>query len=61
MAKGDPLPNTSILPKTKRYLLSPVFDGMNVIPENVDYCVRLIKQNPQWGLSLQVHKLIGIR
>lgn len=61
MAKGDPLPDVSILPRTKRYLLSPVFDGMNVIPENVDYCVELIKQNPQWGLSLQVHKLIGIR
>ncbi|HCB88647.1 MAG TPA: radical SAM protein, partial [Porphyromonadaceae bacterium] len=33
----------------------------NVIQENVDYCVELIKQNPHWGLSLQVHKLIGIR
>lgn len=61
MAKGDPLPDVSVLPKTKRYLLSPIFDGMNVIQENVDYCVELIKQNPHWGLSLQVHKLIGIR
>jgi Organic radical activating enzymes len=61
IATGDPLPDISILPKTKRYLLSPVFDNMNVVQDNVDYCVELIKKNPQWVLSLQVHKLIGIR
>lgn len=61
MAKGDPLPDIFILPRSKRYLLSPIFDGMNVVQENVDYCVELIKQHPQWGLSLQMHKLIGIR
>lgn len=59
--KGDPLPDISILPKTTRYLLSPIFDGATVIQENVDYCVSLIKENPLWALSLQTHKLIGIR
>lgn len=61
IAKGDPLPDISILPKTNRYLLSPIFDDLVVIQENVDYCIGLIKQNPQWALSLQTHKLIGIR
>ncbi|MDO5664592.1 MAG: 7-carboxy-7-deazaguanine synthase QueE [Bacteroidia bacterium] len=61
ISKGDLLPDISILPKTNRYLLSPIFDDLNVIQENVDYCVELIKQNPQWVLSLQMHKLIGIR
>jgi organic radical activating enzyme len=61
MKKGDLLPDISILPKAKRYLLSPIFDGQNIVRENVDYCVELIKQNPQWGLSLQMHKLIDIQ
>lgn len=61
MEKGDPLPDVSVLPQAERYLLSPIFDGQTVIPENVDYCVALIKQNPTWALSLQTHKLIGIR
>lgn len=59
--KDDPLPDISILPKTNRYLLSPIFDGSSVIQENVDYCISLIKENPVWALSLQIHKLIGIR
>lgn len=59
--KGDSLPDISQLPKTNRYLLSPIFDRNSVIQENVDYCVSLIKENPVWALSLQTHKLIGIR
>ncbi len=59
--KGDPLPDISILPRTTRYLLSPIFDNNRIIPENVDYCISLIKDHPLWALSLQTHKLIGIR
>lgn len=59
--KDDPLPDIAILPKAKKYLLSPIFNGSQIIQDNVDYCVALVKENPQWALSLQVHKLIGIR
>jgi organic radical activating enzyme len=59
--KGDVLPDIQILPKAKKYLLSPIFEGDHIIPENVNYCIRLIMDNPQWALSLQTHKLIGIR
>jgi len=61
MRVGDPLPDISVLPRTDRYLLSPIFEGQQMIPENVDYCISLIKQHPEWALSLQTHKLIGIR
>lgn len=61
IAKGDPLPDVSVLPKAKRYLLSPIFDGLEMVRDNVDYCVELVKKNPQWALSLQMHKLIGMR
>lgn len=58
---GDSLPDASILPKAKHYFLSPIFDNEKIIPENVDYCISLIKEHPLWALSLQTHKLIGIR
>ena len=61
MQKGDALPDISILPKAKKYLLSPIFDEQQIVGENVDYCIELIKKNPRWALSLQTHKLIGIR
>ena len=61
MRKGDALPDVSTLPKAKRYLLSPVFDEQAIVRENVEYCVGLIKKNWEWGLSLQMHKLIEIQ
>ena len=59
--EGDSLPDISILPQARRYLLSPIFDNHDIIPENIAYCIQLIKQYPQWALSLQTHKLIGIQ
>lgn len=60
ISKGDPLPDISILPQAKRYLLSPIFDDKTIIPENVEYCIDLVMQNPPWALSIQTHKLLGI-
>jgi len=59
--KGDTLPDISILPKARHHFLSPIFDNQKIIQENIDYCISLVKENPQWALSLQIHKLIGIR
>lgn len=59
--KGDSLPDIAVLPETERYLLSPIFDDQTIMQENVDHCVALVKENPLWALSLQIHKLIGIR
>ncbi|WP_165022860.1 7-carboxy-7-deazaguanine synthase QueE [Dysgonomonas sp. ZJ279] len=58
--KGDKLPDISIFPKADNYFLSPIFDGDKLNIENANYCVELIKANPQWRLSLQIHKLIHI-
>lgn len=57
---GDVLPDISIFPKADKYFVSPIFDGNNINQSNVDYCVELIKQDPRWTLSLQIHKLIHI-
>lgn len=60
IAKGDTIPEIEIFPKADKYFLSPIFDGSQPIKENIEYCVEQILKNPQWQLSLQIHKLIGI-
>jgi organic radical activating enzyme len=57
IAGGDKLPDIDELPTAKRYYLSPI----DVSPENADYCLQLIKENPRWRLSVQIHKLLNIR
>lgn len=61
IAKGDVVPDISSLPKAKKYYLSPIFDGVEPVQENINYCIEQVKLHPQWALSLQLHKLIGIR
>lgn len=57
---GDLIPDISVFPQADNYFLSPVFDGDKINLQNVDYCVEQIKHNPDWKLSLQIHKLIHI-
>lgn len=45
----------------EHYLISPAFDGDQIDRRAVDWCVRLVKENPQWRLSLQTHKWISAR
>lgn len=40
-----------------RLLLQPEWDTPESVPLIVDY----VKQNPQWGISLQTHKFLGVR
>lgn len=40
--------------------LSPCFDGSTPNYERIKQTVEYIKKNPQWKLSIQTHKLIGI-
>lgn len=61
IAKGDSCPRVEDFPTAQHYFLSPIFDGDQIIPDNVTYCEGLIEQDPRWRLSLQTHKLIGIR
>jgi organic radical activating enzyme len=59
--KGDIIPSIQSLPEAVFYFLSPIFTADQVsTKENIDYCVAQIKLHPEWRLSLQIHKLIGI-
>jgi len=62
---GDFLPEITELPPAENYFISPVFLGEEKKrflqnDENIAYCIDLIKSNPQWRLSLQLHKLLNI-
>jgi len=55
------IPPIESLPEAKYYFLSPVFTENEVETKaNINYCVKMVKQYPEWRLSLQIHKLIGI-
>ena len=58
---GDQLPAIDSLPSAEYYFLSPVFSAdEKETSANIAYCVDYIKKSPEWRLSLQIHKLIGI-
>ena len=58
---NDPVPAIDLLPQAAYYFLSPVFTNNEILTKaNIDYCVEQVKQHPEWRLSLQVHKWIGI-
>ncbi|MDR1544044.1 MAG: 7-carboxy-7-deazaguanine synthase QueE [Prevotellaceae bacterium] len=54
---GDKIPYTVELPKADHYFVSPI----DVAPENIAYCLDFVKKNPQWKLSVQIHKLLNIK
>jgi len=59
--KNYTIPSIESLPEAKHYFLSPIFTkNPTETKANIDYCVQQIKQNSQWRLSLQMHKLIDI-
>ncbi len=43
------------------YLISPAADGQLIRPDVMQWCIDLVKQNPQWRLSVQLHKVWGVR
>jgi 7-carboxy-7-deazaguanine synthase len=56
---GDSLPQKT--GNFKHYLISPEmnYDVPNF--ENINYCIELVKNNPEWRLSTQSHKFLKIR
>lgn len=47
--------------KADHQLISPAFDGDRLPLETLDWCIRLVMENPAWRLSMQQHKLWNIR
>ena len=52
---GQALPKTVV--DAKYRLISPAFNGLSVDRKALDWCLKLVKENPTWRLSPQMHKL----
>jgi len=59
IAHDQPIPETTV--QADHYLLSPVFYGTVVSHRALDWCIRLVKENPRWKLSVQQHKAWDVR
>lgn len=53
--KGQDIPNPSIT--ADHYCISPHSDGMEINLDNLTHCIELCKHNPEWALSVQMHKI----
>lgn len=59
VAAGEPIPSTPV--KAQHQFISPAFDGLNPNNDAMKWCVGLVHANPEWRLSLQSHKFMGVR
>lgn len=57
-------PAVESLPPARAYFLSPIYEPSEAIStplRALEECIEYIKQHPIWRLSIQLHKIIGIR
>ena len=59
VAEGRALPETRV--EAGHYWISPAFEGDRVDRRTLEWCIRLVQENPKWGLSVQMHKFLGVR
>lgn len=57
-AHGQGIPKTQVT-ATHRYYISPAWGPE--IKKNLAWCIELVKENPEWTLSLQQHKIFQVR
>lgn len=43
------------------YYLSPHFEGNQISEKNLEHCLKLAEENPQWKVSVQRHKISNLR
>ena len=63
---ADAIPDIEQLPKATHYFISPVFLGekkkrFELNRRVLKYCIAFIQENTRWRLSVQQHKLWGLR
>jgi organic radical activating enzyme len=56
---GQAIPKSVV--EAEHYLISPAFEGAEVDPRTLDWCIRLCRETPPWRLSVQQHKLWRVR
>jgi len=56
---GQQIPKPQIT--ADHLFISPHFDGNKINHDNLNHCLQLCRDNPQWRLSVQIHKLLNLR
>jgi hypothetical protein len=56
---GQGIPQTVV--DAQNYLISPAFDGVDLGKRDLAWCIQLVRENPKWRLSVQLHKLWEVR
>lgn len=56
---GQGIPKTVVQAEHK--LISPAFEGNELDRRTLAWCIRLVKEHPEWRLSIQMHKAWRIR
>tara|TARA_R100000458_G_C8278525_1_gene254879 strand:+ start:906 stop:1520 length:615 start_codon:yes stop_codon:yes gene_type:complete len=56
---GQGIPKPKIKAKVK--IISPAFDAREVPRETLKWCIQLVKDNPEWRLSVQQHNQWKVR
>jgi len=56
---GQGIPKPKI--EAQHHLISPHAEAGVIRPDVLKWCIDLVKQNPQWRLSCQLHKLWSVR
>lgn len=52
---GQGIPKTTV--QAEHYLISPAFEASGFVePATLQWCIKLVKENPKWRLSVQQHK-----
>jgi organic radical activating enzyme len=59
LTAGQPLPENPI--EAQHYLISPAWEPDGSLKlETAQWCMKLVRENPQWRLSVQYHKIWDI-
>lgn len=56
---GQAIPKPACV--ARHQLISPAHDGLDLDPRAMEWCVSLVKENPEWRLSVQMHKAWRVR
>lgn len=56
---GQAIPQTCV--QADHRLISPAFNGLELDRGALAWCIQLVKENPDWRLSVQAHKGLGVR
>lgn len=58
-AAGQGLPEPAL--RAEHLFISPAWAPEGLLRENLDWCLQLIRESPEWKISLQLHKVMGVR